>query len=122
MEESSICVIDREGQVALETRVTIDPDAIFRVLKPYVSKLRRLGHVTGRQHPLPADTEQLTLPVYCTPKGTESDNHVEAVATFPKCHDGGVTVRFATCLWPSAFAGERTARALALRVGRYDRA
>jgi len=72
MEESSICVIDREGQVALETRVTIDPDAIFRVLKPYVSKLRRLGHVTGRQHPLPADTEQLTLPVYCTPKAPKA--------------------------------------------------
>jgi transposase len=44
MEESAICVIDREGKVVLETKVTTDPDAIFKVLKPYVAKLRRIGH------------------------------------------------------------------------------
>ena len=44
MEETAICVIDREGKVALETTATTDPDAIVTVLKPYVAKLRRVGH------------------------------------------------------------------------------
>jgi len=30
MEETAICVIDREGKVVLETMVTTDPDAISR--------------------------------------------------------------------------------------------
>jgi transposase len=66
MEESSICVIDREGQVVLETKVTTDPDAIFRVLKPYVSKLRRLGHEAGSLSPwLQAELKQRGLPAIC---------------------------------------------------------
>jgi hypothetical protein len=34
MEETAICVIDREGKVALETTATTDPDAIVKLLKP----------------------------------------------------------------------------------------
>jgi hypothetical protein len=33
MEETAICVIDREGKVLLEIKVTTDPDAIFKALK-----------------------------------------------------------------------------------------
>jgi transposase len=44
MEETAICVIDREGKVVLEIKVTTDPDAIVKVLKPYAAKLRRVGH------------------------------------------------------------------------------
>lgn len=33
MEDTSICVIDQEGMVVLETTVTTDPDAIFKALQ-----------------------------------------------------------------------------------------
>lgn len=66
MEESSICVIDREGQVVLEGKVTTDPDAIFRALKPHVSKLRRLGHEAGSLSPwLQVELKQRGLPAVC---------------------------------------------------------
>jgi transposase len=33
MEGTAICVIDRDGKVVLEIKVTTDPDAIFKALK-----------------------------------------------------------------------------------------
>jgi transposase len=66
MEETAICVIDREGQVFLETKVTTDPDALFGALKPYVSKLRRLGHEAGSLSPwLQVELKQRGLPAVC---------------------------------------------------------
>jgi transposase len=66
MEETAICVIDREGQVLLETKVTTDPDALFRALKPYVSKLRRLGHEAGSLSPwLQVELKHRGLPAVC---------------------------------------------------------
>jgi len=41
MEETSICVVDQEGKVVLETKVATDPDAIFKALKKYAPRLRR---------------------------------------------------------------------------------
>jgi transposase len=38
MEETAICVIDREGKVVLEIKVATDPDAIFKALKPYAPR------------------------------------------------------------------------------------
>jgi hypothetical protein len=35
MEETSLCVIDQEGKVVLETSVTTDPDAIFEALQKH---------------------------------------------------------------------------------------
>jgi transposase len=66
MEETAICVIDREGKVVLETKVTTDPDAIFKVLKPYVAKLRRIGHEAGSLSPwLQVELKQRGLPAIC---------------------------------------------------------
>ena len=66
MEESAICVIDREGKVVLETKITTDPDAIFKVLKPYVAKLRRIGHEAGSLSPwLQVELKQRGLPAIC---------------------------------------------------------
>jgi transposase len=51
MEETAICVIDREGKVALESTTSTDPDAIVTVLKPYLSRLRQVGHEAGSLSP-----------------------------------------------------------------------
>jgi len=51
MEATAIWVIDREGKVMLETSVTTDPDAIFEAFKPYVARLRRVGHEAGSLSP-----------------------------------------------------------------------
>lgn len=66
MEETAICVIDREGKVVLETMVTTDPDAIVKVLKPYLSKLRRAGHEAGSLSPwLQVELKQRGVPAIC---------------------------------------------------------
>jgi transposase len=66
MEETAICVIDREGKVVLETMVTTDPDAIAKVLKPYLSKLRRAGHEAGSLSPwLQVELKQRGVPAIC---------------------------------------------------------
>jgi len=66
MEETAICVIDREGKVVLETMVTTDPDAILKVLKPYLSKLRRAGHEAGSLSPwLQVELKQRGVPAIC---------------------------------------------------------
>ena len=42
---TAICVVNsRDGSILLETSVTTDPDAIYRVLQPYVSRLHLVGH------------------------------------------------------------------------------
>jgi transposase len=66
MEETAICVIDRDGKVLLEIKVTTDPDAIFKVLKPYAAKLRRVGHEAGSLSPwLQVELKQRGLPAIC---------------------------------------------------------
>jgi len=66
MEETAICVIDREGKVALETTATTDPDAIVTVLRPYVAKLRRVGHEAGSLSPwLQVELKQRGVPAVC---------------------------------------------------------
>ena len=66
MEETAICVVDREGKVVLETMITTDPDAIAKVLKPYLSKLRRVGHEAGSLSPwLQVELKQRGVPAIC---------------------------------------------------------
>jgi transposase len=66
MKETAICVIDREGKAVLEIKVTTDSDAIFRVLKPYAAKLRRVGHEAGSLSPsLQVELKQRGLPAIC---------------------------------------------------------
>jgi transposase len=50
----------------LETKVTTDPDAIFKVLKPYAAKLRRVGHEAGSLSPwLQVELKQRGLTAIC---------------------------------------------------------
>jgi transposase len=66
MEETSICVIDQEGKLVLETKVETDPDAIFSALEPYAKRLRRVGHEAGSFSPwLQVELQQFGLPVVC---------------------------------------------------------
>jgi transposase len=65
MEETAICVIEREGKVVLEIKVTTDPDAIFKVLKPYAAKLRRVGHAGSLSPWLQVELKQRGLPAIC---------------------------------------------------------
>jgi len=66
MEETSICVIDREGKVLLATSVATDPDAIFKALRVYAPKLRRVGHEAGSLSPwLQVELKQRGLPAIC---------------------------------------------------------
>jgi transposase len=44
MDETAICVVDAKGNVVLEVAVLTDPDAIKATVKPYVARLRRVGH------------------------------------------------------------------------------
>lgn len=42
---TAVCVVNsRDGSIILETSVLTDPDAIFRVLEPYASRLNLVGH------------------------------------------------------------------------------
>ena len=66
MEETSICVVDQEGRVVLETSVATDPDAIFEALKTYVRSLRRVGHEAGSLSPwLQVELKQRGLAAIC---------------------------------------------------------
>ena len=47
MDETAICVVDDKGEVALQMTVVTDPDAIKVALKPYLGRLRRVGHEAG---------------------------------------------------------------------------
>jgi transposase len=51
MEETSICVIDQEGKLVLESKAETDPDAIFKALKRFAGSLRRVGHEAGSFSP-----------------------------------------------------------------------
>jgi transposase len=66
MEETSICVIDQEGKLVLETKVETDPNAIFSALEPYAKCLRRVGHEAGSFSPwLQVELQQFGLPMVC---------------------------------------------------------
>jgi transposase len=43
LEETSICVIDRDGKVVRETTVSTEPAAIRCALEGYADRLRRVG-------------------------------------------------------------------------------
>jgi transposase len=66
MDESAICVVDDKGGVALQATVATDPDAIKAALKPYLARLRRLGHEAGSLSPwLHPEFLKLGLPAVC---------------------------------------------------------
>jgi transposase len=66
MDETAMCVVDDKGQVMLEVTVVTDPDAIKLALKPYLSRLRRVGHEAGALSPwLHPELLRLGLPAVC---------------------------------------------------------
>jgi hypothetical protein len=75
MEETHICVLDRDGGVVLETRATTSPEAIAAGLAK-APGCRRIVFETGRMAPtLYHGLDALGLPVTCIesrrPSGTE---------------------------------------------------
>jgi len=44
MDETAICLVDDKGSMALQVSVVTDPDD---ALKPYLGRLRRVGHEAG---------------------------------------------------------------------------
>lgn len=54
------------GAVHLETTAVTDPDALFAVLKPFLPRLRRVGHEAGSLSPwLHPELKKLGLPTVC---------------------------------------------------------
>ena len=66
MDETAICVVDDKGEVALQVTVVTDPDSIKAALKPYLGRLRRVGHEAGALSPwLHGELLRLGLPAIC---------------------------------------------------------
>ena len=66
MDETAICVVDDKGKVMLEVSVVTDPQAITAALKPYLGRLRRVGHEAGALSPwLHPELLKLGLPAVC---------------------------------------------------------
>ena len=66
MDETAICVVDDKGAVHLEASVVTDPVAIRDVLKPFLGRLRRVGHEAGSLSPwLHPEMLKLGLPAVC---------------------------------------------------------
>lgn len=51
MERTAICVVDDKGEVQMQTEVVTDPDAIMTALRPFLPRLRRVGHEAGSLSP-----------------------------------------------------------------------
>ena len=66
VDETAVCVVDEHGEVHLTVKVETDPDALFVVLKPFVARLRRVGHEAGSLSPwLHPELVKRGLPVIC---------------------------------------------------------
>lgn len=66
IEETAICVIDDKGAIHLQSKVTTEPDAVFAALKPFLGRLRRVGHEAGSLSPwLHPGLLNLGLPAVC---------------------------------------------------------
>lgn len=66
IDETAVCVVDDKGHVHLETTVATDPEMIRAALKPFLPRLRRVGHEAGSLSPwLHPEMLALGLPVVC---------------------------------------------------------
>jgi transposase len=66
MDETAVCVVDDKGDAHLETSVITDPEAICEALKPFIGRLRRVGHEAGSLSPwLHPELLKLGLPAIC---------------------------------------------------------
>src|SRR6266702_554548 len=66
MDETAECVVDDKGKVMLEVTEVTDPQLNKAVLKPYLARLRRVGHEAGALSPwLHPELLKLSLPAIC---------------------------------------------------------
>lgn len=66
MDETAVCVVDGEGAVHLEVAVVTDAGTILKTLKPFLGRLRRVGHEAGSLSPwLHPELKKLGLPAIC---------------------------------------------------------
>jgi len=66
LDETAVCVVDDKGEVHLRTSVTTDAEAIHAALKPFLPRLRRVGHEAGSLSPwLHPDMLRMGLPAIC---------------------------------------------------------
>jgi transposase len=66
MDETAICVVDDKGKVQLQVSAVTDPEAIKLALKPYLGRLRRVGHEAGALSPwLHPELLKFGLPAVC---------------------------------------------------------
>lgn len=66
IEETAVCVVDDRGAVHLTVKVASEPEALFAVLKPFLARLRRVGHEAGSLSPwLHPELLKLGLPAIC---------------------------------------------------------
>ncbi len=66
IDETAVCVVDAQGDVHLQTTAVTDAEALFAVLKPYLPRLRRVGHEAGSLSPwLHPEMLKLGLPAIC---------------------------------------------------------
>jgi len=66
IEETAICVVDDKGAVHLQTSVATDPEAILQALKPFLPRLRRVGHEASSLSPwLHPELKALGIPAVC---------------------------------------------------------
>ncbi len=66
IDETAVCVVDDKGAVHLQTSVATDAGAIMKALKPFLPRLRRVGHEAGSLSPwLHPELTALGLPAVC---------------------------------------------------------
>jgi transposase len=66
IQETAVCVVDETGEVHCKTSVATDPEAILCVLKPFLPRLRRVGHEAGALSPwLQPQLMALGVPAVC---------------------------------------------------------
>jgi transposase len=51
IETTALCVVDSEGTLVCQASVATDPETIHKQLKPFLSKLKRVGHEAGSLSP-----------------------------------------------------------------------
>jgi transposase len=51
VDKTAICVVDDKGAVHLQSSVPTDAEAIMQALKPFLPRLRRVGHEAGSLSP-----------------------------------------------------------------------
>ncbi|MDP2333554.1 MAG: transposase, partial [Reyranella sp.] len=66
MKRTAICVVDDKGEVQMRTEVVTDPATIAAALKPFLPRLRRVGHEAGSLSPwLHPELLKFGLPAVC---------------------------------------------------------